>query len=369
MTKHFGLFIITLAAGCATQITVPAVNLPPLAKPGTGALLLGELIYPLEGRLTPQCHASTIVQTTQGGLVAAWFAGTGEKHRDVGIRVARWVKGKWTIPVEEADGSEGEDQDFPCWNPVLFQPRKGPLMLFYKVGPSPSRWWGMLMTSDDGGKTWANRRKLGRNDKIGHLLGPVKNKPVQLADGAVLCPTSTEHNGWRVHFEITRDLGKTWSVIGPINDGNEFGAIQPSILRYTDGRMQILCRSRQGVVAQSWSKDGGKTWGKMTASPLPNPSAGTDAVTLTDGRQLIVYNHTTRRGKFPVGRNMLNVAISTDGKDWKPVLTLERAPGEYSYPAVIQTKDGQVHVTYTFLRKTVKHVVIDPEKLKSTEQD
>ena len=112
MTKHFGLFIITLAAGCATQITVPAVNLPPLAKPGTGALLLGELIYPLEGRLTPQCHASTIVQTTQGGLVAAWFAGTGEKHRDVGIRVARWVKGKWTIPVEVADGSEGEDQDF-----------------------------------------------------------------------------------------------------------------------------------------------------------------------------------------------------------------------------------------------------------------
>jgi predicted neuraminidase len=364
MKKHIGLFFIVLAAGCATQITVPAVDLPPLAKPGKGALLSAGLIYPLEGRATPQCHASTIVQTTKGGLVAAWFAGTREKHTDVAIRVARLENGKWTIPVEVADGSEGEVEEFPCWNPVLFQPRKGPLMLFYKVGPSPSRWWGMLMTSTDGGKTWGNRRKLGKNDKIGHLLGPVKNKPVQLADGAILCPTSTEHKGWRVHFEITRDLGKTWSVIGPINDGKEFGAIQPSILRYADGRMQIMCRSRQGVVAQSWSKDGGKTWSKMTASLLPNPSAGTDAVTLKDGRQLIVYNHTTRRGKFPTSRNMLNVALSTDGKNWRPVLTLERAPGEYSYPAVIQTKDGKVHVTYTFLRKTVKHAVLDPAKLK-----
>ena len=341
-----------------------AAELPPLAKPGEGALLSAGLIYPVEGRATPQCHASTIVQTTKGTLVAAWFAGTGEKHRDVGIRVARLVNGKWTIPVEVADGSEGEDKDFPCWNPVLFQPRKGPLMLFYKVGPSPSRWWGMLMTSTDGGKTWGNRRKLGKNDKIGHLLGPVKNKPVQLADGAILCPTSTEHKGWRVHFEITRDLGKTWSVIGPINDGKEFGAIQPSILRYADGRMQIMCRSRQGVVTQSWSSDGGKTWSKMTATQLPNPSAGTDAVTLKDGRQLIVYNHTTRRGNFPTSRNMLNVALSSDGKNWRPVLTLERAPGEYSYPAVIQAKDGKVHITYTWQRKTVKHAVLDPAKLK-----
>ena len=237
-------------------------------------------------------------------------------------------------------------------------------MLFYKVGPTPSRWWGMLLTSKDGGKTWGNRRKLGKNDKIGHLIGPVKNKPIQLADGTILCPSSTEHKGWRVHFEATRDFGKTWKVIGPINDGKEFGAIQPSILTYADGRMQVMCRSQQRVVTQSESKDGGKIWSKMIASELPNPNAGTDAVTLKDGRQLIVYNHTTRRLKFPSGRNMLNVAISNDGNNWKPVLTLERAKGEYSYPAVIQTRDGKVHVTYTYLRQSVKHALLDPNKLK-----
>ena len=342
---------------------VAAAELPPLAVPGKGALLSAELIYSLEDRPTPQCHASTIAETSTG-LVAAWFAGTREKHTDVGIRVSRLVNGKWTASVEVVDGSEGEDKEYPCWNPVLFQPKKGPLMLFYKVGPTPSRWWGMLLTSRDGGKSWGHRHKLGKDDKIGHLMGPVKNKPIQLADGTILCPSSTEHKGWRVHFEATQDFGKTWKVIGPINDGKEFGAIQPSILTYADGRMQVMCRSQQRVVTQSESNDGGKTWSKMTASILPNPNAGTDALTLKDGRQLIVYNHTTRGLRFPSGRNMLNVAISNDGKKWKPLLTLERAKGEYSYPAVIQSKDGKVHITYTYLRQSVKHAVLNPDQLK-----
>ena len=342
---------------------VAAAEFPPLAVPGKGALLSAELIYSLENRPTPQCHASTIAETSTG-LVAAWFAGTREKHTDVGIRVSRLVNGKWTASIEVADGSEREDKEYPCWNPVLFQPKKGPLMLFYKVGPTPSRWWGMLLTSRDGGKSWGHRHKLGKDDKIGDLMGPVKNKPIQLADGTILCPSSTEHKGWRVHFEATQDFGKTWKVIGPINDGKEFGAIQPSILTYADGRMQVMCRSQQRVVTQSESNDGGKTWSKMTASILPNPNAGTDALTLKDGRQLIVYNHTTRGLRFPSGRNMLNVAISNDGKNWKPVLTLERAKGEYSYPAVIQSKDGKVHITYTYLRQSVKHAVLNSDQLK-----
>jgi len=102
----------------------------------------------------------------------------------------------------------------------------------------------------------------------------------------------------------------------------------------------------------------------MTATELPNPNAGTDAVTLKDGRQLLVYNHTVRNQPFPSGRNMLNVAISQDGRNFKPVLTLERARGEYSYPAVIQTSDGKVHITYTYQRQSIKHVVLDPEQIE-----
>ncbi len=338
--------------------------LPEVATVGKHGYLGGELVYPLDDKPTPQCHASTIVET-RSGLVAAWFGGTHEKNKDVGIWVSRQIGGQWTKPVEVVNGVQSAELRYPCWNPVLFQPADGPLMLFYKVGPSPSSWWGMLVTSKDDGQTWSEPRKLGENDAVGHLLGPVKNKPIQLDDGTILCPSSSEHEGWRVHFEATKDLGKTWTVIGPINDGVEFGAIQPSILTYADGKMQVMCRSRQSVITQSWSEDGGKTWSKMTATALPNPNAGTDAVTLADGRQLLVYNHTTRGGGFPSGRNMLNVAISDDGKQWKTVLTLERDKGEYSYPAVIQTDDGRVHITYTFQRQSVKHVVLDSADLPS----
>ena len=108
---------------------------------------------------------------------------------------------------------------------MLFQPKTGPLLLFYKVGPSPDAWWGMLQTSDDDGKTWSAARRLPDG-----ILGPIKNKPVQLASGDLLCPSSTEHDGWRVHFERTADLGRTWSRTEPVNDGKQIAAIQPSIL-------------------------------------------------------------------------------------------------------------------------------------------
>ncbi len=320
-----------------------------------------EFIY--EEAPFPQCHASTIVET-RGNLVAAWFGGTREGHADVGIWTARREDGGWSKPALAADGTEDGPKRFPCWNPVLFQPREGPLLLFYKVGPSPSAWWGRLKTSDDGGRTWSASRRLPDG-----ILGPIKNKPVQLADGTLLSGASTEHEGWRVHLERSADGGRTWTKTDPINDGRQKGAIQPCFLVHPGRRLQILCRDRNGngTVWTSWSEDGGKTWSDLASTGLPNPNAGTDSVTLKDGRHLLVYNHTVRkpaRGQ-PAGREMLNVAVSADGKNWKAALLLERSRGEYSYPAVIQASDGLVHVTYTWKRQRVKHVAVDPARLRA----
>jgi predicted neuraminidase len=226
-------------------------------------------------------------------------------------------------------------------------------MLFYKVGPSPSTWWGMLMTSEDGGRSWSQPRRLPEG-----ILGPIKNKPVQLTTGEILCPSSTEHDGWRVHFERTRDLGQTWEVIGPVNDPKEIGAIQPTILAQPEQRLQALGRTRQGKIFELWSRDQGKTWGKMTLTALPNPNSGIDATTLRDGGQLLVYNHTR------TGRSPLNVAVSPDGKAWQAAIVLENTAGEFSYPAVIQGSDGLVHITYTWKRERIKHIVLDPAMLQ-----
>lgn len=324
---------------------------------GSDGVVSSEFIY-TEAPF-PQCHASTIAQTPRG-LVAAWFGGTHEKNPDVGIWVSRHVDGKWTPPVEVADGVQHTTLRHPCWNPVLYQmPKKGPLLLFYKVGPDPRTWWGMLTESTDGGQTWSHPCRLPET-----IDGPVKNKPVLLSDGRLICPSSTEYDGWRVHFEVTTDAGRTWERIGPINDGKTFNAIQPSLLTYADGRLQVLCRSKEGSIVTSWSDDGGLSWSEMERTPLPNPNSGTDAVTLADGRQLLVYNHTQRNSGEPRGRALLNVAVSENGNDWQAALVLEHKPNsEFSYPAVIQTADGLVHITYTWERRRVRHVVVDPKKL------
>lgn len=314
-----------------------------------------EFIY--EKAPFPSCHASTIEETPTG-LVTAWFGGTEERHPDVGIWVSRMENGKWSAPVEVANGVQNSTIRYPLWNPVLFQmpaSKGGELLLFYKEGPTPQDWWGMIKRSKDGGKTWSNTERL----PLG-ILGPIKNKPVMLKDGTLLCPTSSEDNGWRLHFEMTKDGGRTWSRTEAINDGKEFSAIQPSVLFLKDGRLQILCRSKNGYILESFSSDQGKTWSPLKATSLPNPNSGTDAVTLKDGRQVLIYNHVTKESQEWGGkRSPLNVAISSDGKTWKELAVLEKEPkAEFSYPAVIQTKDGKIHITYTWKREKIKHVVI-----------
>lgn len=299
----------------------------------------------------PSCHASTIIRQ-EDGLLAAWFGGTAERNPDVGIWISHFKTGKWTKPVEVVDGVQHKTKRYPCWNPVLYNTGKE-ILLFYKVGPTPSTWWGELITSSDNGNTWSRPYRLPED-----IYGPVKNKPVLLQNGELLCPSSTEHDGWRVHMEITPDNGKTWERT-PFLNARDVRAIQPAILLHKGDGIQMLCRSAGGSVLSSWSSDNGRTWDELTPTTLLNPNSGIDAVTLKDGRQLVVYNHLIK------GRNILNVAVSEDGKEWKAATLLENDAKntEFSYPAVIQTDDGNVHITYTWNRKLIKHVVLDPSKI------
>jgi predicted neuraminidase len=311
-----------------------------------------ELIF--ENPPFAQCHASTILEVSPGKRMVAYFAGAHEGNRDVGIWLSVEERGKWKAPVLVADGIINYTLRYPCWNPVLFKAKEGKTFLFYKVGPNPREWWGMVKTSLDNGNTWSAPVKLPDG-----ILGPIKNKPVQLDDGTILCPSSTETGeNWKVHIEKTTDLGNTWQLI-PVDPGTEYHVIQPSILQYGKNRLQILCRSKHDRVIEAFSNDNGKTWSPLSKTGILNPNSGTDAITLKNGWQLLVYNPTVRGKEWSNGRGKLHVAVSKDGKKWSDIAVLENGhEEEYSYPAVIQSADGLVHITYTYDRKNIKHVVL-----------
>lgn len=320
-----------------------------------------EFIY--ENASFPQCHASTIVETSRG-LVAAWFGGSYEKHPDVGIWSSFHDGNGWSQPIEWANGIQHEGKRYPCWNPVLFQsPGDGPTLLFFKVGPDPRTWWGEMMVSYDRGRSFRDRRRLPED-----ILGPIRCKPILLPGNVLLAGSSSEHDGWTVHLEkvplVHGQPSDAWKQIGPIHTKQEFNAIQPTFLQHADGSLQVLCRTRSGAVSSSRSNDGGENWSPMTEIDLPNNNSGVDAVTLADGRHLLIYNH-LGSGRTGWGkRGMLNLAISDDGTEWRKVGVLEQeVDAEFSYPAIIQSSDGQVHATWTWKRTKVKHAVIHPSKI------
>ncbi len=364
-------------------------------------ILNDEFLY--ETASFPECHGATITELPNGDLVAAYFGGTKERNPDCVIWVSRKPKGatEWTAPEIAADGvfdlndptiklaglSGINEETTPatagpvgpnfkgdinnarrkaCWNPVLFQiPGEKELLLFFKIGSSVGDWTGWVARSSDGGKTWSQREPLPDG-----ILGPIKNKP-EYINGRIIAPSSREGKGWTAWIEISDDNGKTWRSTGPLpadsavrtdrTEPEPIYAIQPSILRHADGRLQILCRTRNSHLATSWSSDNGETWTPVTLTEMPNNNSGTDAVTLKDGRHVLIFNDFATLKGTPKGvRTPLCIAVSDDGINWNNVVTLEDSPvSQYSYPSIIQGKDGKLHAIYTWRRQRIKYAKLD----------
>ena len=343
-------FLLLLLQSFCVSAQVMRESIPTSDRKG---IVADEFIY--ESAPFPECHASTIVETP-AGLVAAWFGGTREGHKDVNIYTSTYSNGSWSTPQLAADGFVDEKTRYACYNPVLFLAADGELLLFYKIGPRVVDWTGWMKRSSDYGKTWGKAERLPDG-----ILGPIRNQPY-LADGLLICPSSTERDGWKVHFEFTKDNGRTWTKGPDLNDGKPISGIQPAVLRHGQKTLQALTRSQNRTINETWSYDNGRTWSPLVQTEMPNNNSGIDAITLKDGRHLLVYNNVKPPESVKEGwggRSPLNVAVSKDGKNWEPLVILENEPGvEFSYPFVIQTSDGLIHITYTWKRKKVKHVVL-----------
>ncbi len=342
----------------------PLLNSEAIFRPGLPGML--------------HCHASTLVETAGGALLAAWFGGTRQGHADVSIWLARYEREQWCAPVRIA-----KVPGIPLWNPVLFRDRHDTIWLWYKAGPTIAAWTGVYRRSTDGGRTWSPPVFLPAG-----LLGPSKNKPITLSNGDILCGSSAETwNSWACWLERSRDDGVTWQKHGPIAppplpdrapaprgiparasipqvvQPDSFpGVIQPAIWEYAAGRLKMLMRAtrRIGRICQSMSDDMGYTWSPAQPTELPNPNSGLDAERLTDGRVAIIYNPSSSE------RSPLAVALSEDNAvTWPHQRLLETEAGDFAYPAIIQSADGLLHATYSCWRNHIQHVTLTPDWIES----
>jgi predicted neuraminidase len=193
------------------------------------------------------------------------------------------------------------------------------------------------------------------------FLGPVRAKPIQLANGTILAGTSWEsYRNWTPFVDRSTDDGKTWTRSNPFPVPEKFNQIQPALFEGKNGTVVALMRSRNPLnVCRAESKDGGVTFSPAEELKLANPSAGIDCLKTPDGDVFLIYNPNA------LLRTPISLARSTDdGRTWKKVADLETEPGEYSYPAMILSSAGTLEITYTWKRTHIKHVSSDPRALR-----
>lgn len=327
-----------------------------------------------------ETHAATITETLDGTLIAAWFGGTKENDPDVDIWVSRKPpEAQWSEPIIVDDGArevDGKQKEFACWNPVLFtDPKDGTIYLWYKITGAGrekgfKNWWGAVKTTNDQGRTWSERIWLPEVDReregnkvfepYNHrAAGPVKNRPIVMPDGSLLCPSSTESgHGWKSHFEHYQ--ADDWTgqkhgvkVYGPIMSGR---SIQPSFVILSEDKQHLGVFLRDDGYAES--KDGGKTWTKVLDSPIKT-SKGLHAVTTKNNIHFLVHNPSDKRTPLSLSRSL-------DGKKWEVLIEDLWSDGSQSmdYPTIMQASDGKLHVVHTYGRNFIHHIVLDTEYLE-----
>jgi predicted neuraminidase len=314
---------------------------------------------------TPSAHSSAICALPSGDLLAVWYGGSREGAEDVALFTARLPAGQtqWTAPVTAVDRAMAQHEldrvIKKVGNAVVFPGGSGSLWMVY-VSVSVGGWSGSALnvkTSEDEGRTWGESHRLTLNPFL-NLSSLVRNKPIYASDGRIGLPVYHE-----MAIKFPQMLWLTPGANGSVQDyrvrnlSSETGLIQPTLVPLDGDRVLMMLRDRGDgrMMHTAYSDDNGWTWSDAVESSLPNPDAAIDALRLRDGRILVVYNHAAS------GRENLRVAISADeGRTWRVGPTIEQAEHkEYSYPNMVEDGRGRIHLTYTWQRERIKHVIFN----------
>ncbi len=303
----------------------------------------------------PAHHASSIAEAPNGDLLVTWYGGSYESSDDEALYMARRKKGErnWSTPELLF-----RDPAHPVGNAIIFvDPAKKIWILWGRMEATQpllahTGWDGarlMYRVSSDNGHTWT-KDVLFPMETSGWLP---RNLPITLAGGELLVPLSDERDNVDKSFFVkTKDNGKTWTRSQNIPNKNVMGE-QPTVAPRPDGSLLAFVRLRPTLL-QTESTDGGLNWTPAHETDLKCPDAAISLRALRNGHLLLVHNDSDR------ARTPLSITRSVDGgKTWSSHLAFESNPGEYSYPSVLQTSDGLIHVVYTYRRYSIKHVEFD----------
>ena len=360
------------------------------------------LIFPKQEK---HVHASSIVSLPNGDFLAAWFQGSGERTADdVKIMGARLIKGsaKWSEPFLLAD-----TPDMPDCNPVLFLNSKDKLFLVW-VAVQANRWeyailryktatdyskigsplWSwqdnILLKPDDrfATETTLKFKKLPKqelgwseyahsyDDMIIEASQDVRKrsigwmtriKPLLLENGKILLPLYSDGYSFSM-MAISNDDGDTWHPSLPIISR---GGIQPALVKKKNGNIIAYMRDNGDAPARvqlSESSDKGESWSAAIKTAIPNAGSSVELLALLDGRWAFIGNDVED------GRYRLSLYFSEDeGETWKFKTVLENEEpnkGSFSYPSLIQTADGLLHITYSYMsgskEESIKYVAVNP---------
>lgn len=370
-----------------------------------------ELIFPLQGQ---HVHASSVEELPNGDLISVWFQGSGERGADdVRLMGARMKRGasKWSTPFLMAD-----TPDIPDCNPVLYLDAQDRLWLIWIVVQS-NRWEHSILKykrADEPGNSgapnwnWQDIILLKPGEDLGERLRAgvrateydegmwaeyapqyskmleeaakdphkrdtgwmTRTRPITLASGRILIGLYSD--GFNTSLvAMSDDQGETWQASAPIIG---LAPIQPTLAQRENGDILAYCRDSgpsPGRIMLGISKDDGETWSVAEDTDIPNPGSSVAVTVLNDGRWVMVFNDTER------GRHQLAITLSEDeGRTWPWKQYLDRAEhndiGSYSYPTVMQGKDGRIHVTYSHVTKqgpgptgaAIKHVALEADSIK-----
>lgn len=346
--KYIVLCIVAMCFSCNTLLKKPTISNV-------------SSTYISKDPITTNSHAATLVEYKPNEIMAVWFGGSYEGAKDVAIYISKLESNIWSAPQLVVKPAIIKGDTLACWNPVLFKSNKTKkLYLFYKVGKNPREWFGAMVKSTDNGSSWSTPKYLPEG-----FLGPIRNKAIEIKPGVVLCGSSTEsteNNQWRAHVEIYNETTDTWSKIAVPNDKG-YDIIQPTIIQHSEKKIQLLFRSKHDKLITSWSSDDGKTWSNAEIIDVVNSNSGIDALSLSNHSFLLVNNPLPQGKDWFNGRNVLDVEYSKNGIKWEKLFDLEnQKEGEFSYPAIIQTVNGNIHIVYTYNRKYIKYASFKMKK-------